>query len=81
MEKARQRLAFETNIVELIKSKRLVKLALEHLLPSKKHRQLEKQARFTLIDPDYSSEDGCDDSDDQGYIKACNESERASDND
>ena len=63
MEKGRKKLAYETNIIEIIKSRRLVRLAMEHLLPSKKYRQLEKQARFTIIDPDLTSADesSCDD--------------------
>lgn len=52
MKKARQKLAHETNIIDLVKSNRLAKLALEHLLPSKKYRQLERQAKLMLVDPD-----------------------------
>ena len=49
-EKARERLSYEISIIELIRSQRYIKSALEELLPSQDRKRLSAKSNFILID-------------------------------
>ena len=56
MEKARDQLAQETNIIAMVKSHRYLHLAIKHLLPEHRHQQFLSEAKFKVIDPDSTSD-------------------------
>ena len=49
---ARKELELETNIIEIIKSKRYTEKALHHLLNEKKRFEFKEKSRYIAIDPD-----------------------------
>ena len=57
MEKAREALLKEFNIIETIRLQRLIKLAITNLLPTWTVKELEERSRFTVIDPDTSDDE------------------------
>ena len=57
VEKARTALFKEINIPEIIMLHRYLKLVLIHLLPPDKLKEIKKQARSTIIDPDSDDND------------------------
>ena len=46
----------ETNIIEIIKSKRYIERALRHLLNEKKRFEFKERSRYIAIDPDEKQE-------------------------
>ena len=57
VEKARTALFKEINIPEIIMLHRYLKLVLIHLIPPDKLKEIKKQARITIIDPDSDGDD------------------------
>ena len=57
MEKAREALLQEFNIIETIRLQRLIKLAILNLLPSCTVKELEERSKFKVIDPDTSDDE------------------------
>ena len=55
--KARKELELETNIIEIIKSKRYTEKALHHLLQEKKRFEFKEKSRYIAIDPDEKREE------------------------
>lgn len=55
-ELARERMANETNIIEIIKSRRYFNAALRFLLSKKQRMRLKERGRYTLINPDNKTE-------------------------
>lgn len=56
MERAREQLALETNIIAMVKFHRYLNLAIKHLLPGHKRHQFLQEAKFKVIDPDLESD-------------------------
>ena len=52
MNKAREKLAQEINVIHIIKSWRYMQRALQQLLPSHERIQIKEKTRYTIIDPD-----------------------------
>ena len=52
LEKAREALLKEFNIIETIRLQRLIKQAIKTLLPTKTVKELEERSKFTVIDAD-----------------------------
>ena len=52
MNKARERLASEINVVQIIKSWRYMERALKVLLPAKTRLELKEKSRYIIVDPD-----------------------------
>ena len=59
VEQARSKLAAEINIVAIVKSRRVIKRALQHLLSKEKYAKLEEEAEYLYIKD--SEDDACDD--------------------
>ena len=57
VEKARGALFEEFNLPEIIKFQRFIKLALGHILPPEKLKEIRKQAKSTVIDPGSESDE------------------------
>jgi len=49
--KAREKLNFETNIIDIVRTWRYMKLALKHLLPKHTRDALMEESRYRLVDP------------------------------
>ena len=49
VEQARSKLAAEINIVAIVKSRRVIKRALQHLLSKKKYAELVEEAEYLYI--------------------------------
>ena len=56
--KAREALAWEINLVQLIKKLRYFELSIDKLLPKHVRQQLKSKSDFILINPDESSDKG-----------------------
>ena len=61
VEKARERMEQEINIVHIVKSRRYFQRALRLLLSRRTREQMQKQSRYIYINPDDSSENEKDD--------------------
>ena len=55
-QKARERMQRETNILEIIKSRRYFNAAIRFLLTKKQRMKLKERGRYTVINPDYTNE-------------------------
>ena len=52
MNRAREKLASEINIVQIIKSWRYMERALKLLLPARTRLELKEKSRYIVVDPD-----------------------------
>ena len=52
MEKAREALKEELNLIAIVRGMRMHKLALAYLLPYKVMAEFKQRTRYTVIDPD-----------------------------
>ena len=57
IEEARDQLSKETNIVEIVKSRRLIFKALHQLLTNQELTKLKDQSNYLIIDPDLKSDE------------------------
>ena len=57
MQKARDKLASETNIVGIIRATRYMEIALRQLIPAQELRKLKEKALYKTIDPDASEDE------------------------
>ena len=55
-EKARQQMQRETNIIEIVKSRRYFNAALRFLLTKKQRMKIKERGRYTVINPDFQQE-------------------------
>ena len=58
MDEARKALEKEVNVIEMIKSRRFVNMALHHLLQPAKHKELKARSHFIEVDSDHHSSEG-----------------------
>ena len=57
IQKAREKMAAEVNIMNIVKSRRVFFEALKDLLPQVKYKLFRKRAEYIVIDPDISSDE------------------------
>ena len=57
MEKAREKLNKEVNIIEIVKSWRYYERCLKYLLPEKTRMDFKERSRYITISPDHKSDD------------------------
>ena len=57
IQKAREKMAAEVNIMNIVKSRRVFFEALKDLLPQAKYKLFRKRAEYIVIDPDVSSDE------------------------
>jgi len=55
LEKARDLMAQEVNIIEIVKSRRILSQALKRLLPPEKHKQLKVEYEYIDVNPSSDS--------------------------
>ena len=52
MEQAREALQQELNVIEIVNAQRILKSALNYLLPPQKLEEIKRETRYKIIDPD-----------------------------
>ena len=57
MEQARNQLAKEVNIIDIVQSRRLIEQALNLLLSKEKYHELKKDTQYSFIGPDIHADE------------------------